>query len=93
MGTDVLKLDRECGQTRGTVSAGGCKPTKFLIIISFLALALRLSVMLLSSSYQVVDYGDDHFSFGWEMEESLDHWRRGMDSRLLCRCQPDRLQS
>ena len=63
----MRKLDRENRQNRDAVFARGRGLTKFLLFVFLLALALRVSAVLLSSSYRVVDYGDDHFSFGWEM--------------------------
>jgi hypothetical protein len=42
-------------------------PKLFLIGVLLFAFALRLSVMFATSSYNITDYGDDHFGFGWEM--------------------------
>lgn len=42
-------------------------PRLFLVGLCLCAFALRLSVMFATSSYRLVDYGDDHFNFGWEM--------------------------
>lgn len=43
------------------------KPVLFLLGVVLFAFALRLSVMLATSSYHIRDFGDDHFGFGWEM--------------------------
>src|SRR5450432_4044180 len=42
-------------------------PRLFLFWLCLFAFALRVVVMFATSSYRLIDYGDDHFGFGWEM--------------------------
>jgi 4-amino-4-deoxy-L-arabinose transferase-like glycosyltransferase len=42
-------------------------PKLFVAGLCLFAFALRLSAMFATTSYRLIDYGDDHFSFGWEM--------------------------
>ena len=43
------------------------EPRLFLFWLCLFAFALRVAVMFATSSYRLIDYGDDHFGFGWEM--------------------------
>src|SRR6266478_1869730 len=42
-------------------------PRFFLVVVFLIAIALRLSVMFVTSSYHVENDDTDHFGFGWEM--------------------------
>jgi 4-amino-4-deoxy-L-arabinose transferase-like glycosyltransferase len=42
-------------------------PKRFLAFLFLFAWALRVAVMFAMRSYRTIDYGDDHFEFGWEM--------------------------
>jgi 4-amino-4-deoxy-L-arabinose transferase-like glycosyltransferase len=42
-------------------------PRRFLTFLFLFAWVLRLAVMFAMHSYRTIDYGDDHFGFGWEM--------------------------
>lgn len=63
----MSRLASERGRIQGFVISITEKPKLFLMVVFLFALALRLVVMLATSSYHIKDYGDDHFSFGWEM--------------------------
>lgn len=42
-------------------------PRRFLTFLFLFAWALRVALMFAMHSYRTIDYGDDHFEFGWEM--------------------------